>query len=161
MAFFEGQLKHKYEVTFLFANESGKSHSATMEEVTMPEIKTTMIKKFNNRLNRELSRTGRITYGDITLKGHYDITETTSDSATLLSKLYELWNSDQNTVDIVVTMVDLSTEKPTFIFEAIGCKLNSIKTDTISKKAEDDLMHFDITLTPYKINKVSGPQAAV
>jgi hypothetical protein len=155
----EYQTKFQYEVTLDLGNGTVLG-ILSPDEITMPEIKRDVLKRFNNKLNEEIKIYGRETYGDMVLKGALEIVETGSVSsiAAAISALQDMVDSDYDTVDVTIHQLD-RTSGATYRTAAYRCLLMSIKLDDLNRQNGDDAMaKVTITLTPGKVAKLAGPQ---
>lgn len=112
----EFQRKYKYKVAFDLTDDDGAPIVVgfdSPDEVTLPERNQETIKRWNVKLNQEVQSQGKLTYGQLTVRGALQIVSGAERSAVsqAIAALQNIVNSNVDCLDVTVFMMDMTEER--------------------------------------------------
>lgn len=156
------EFSRKYEYTVSFTLANGQLVSFTNPtEVSLPERKTEVIKRYNNKLGKQLSIPGKLSFSDLTVKGTLEVVggDSVSNLATAIKELECMANNDSDTVIVNVNLYHLETSGPVTDYTLVcqDCLLTSVKIDDLARNQDDSMCNVTLVFSPGFVKTVSGP----
>lgn len=161
------QRKFKYSAIIKMNKSGGTSYGGgsgdnkiLVDDFTPPSGRQEPIVRLNASIG-SYAVSGLQVPGEVTLRIALRVQETTGSHAALLDDLQKLSNNDIDTCDITLQLLgnyggNVNSVGYFHLFK--DCVLTGFMLEPVGSRADDDMLHGEITVQPSKIEDLSGDQ---
>lgn len=145
------QRKYRYAVD-ININATGISHTQVpMDEFTPSAMRSEPVSSQNRKLGF-FSLAARPTWSEATLR--LALRSGSNSTAELIAALQIMRDSDDDTCDVTINLLDgiaIGDSLVNYKQHLSNCRVTGYKLDPLSRKADDDMVHLELTLIPSQV----------